>query len=241
MKTLILTIILISSYSIGFAQNQINTRIPLLGEVAPSFEAESTKGNIKFPEDYFNKWRIILSHPGSFTPVCTSELIEFAEIQEELKRLKTELIVISTDGLNSNLQWIKSMEEMTYRGLNTKKIDFPIISDLGFEISRNYGMQQLQSNSTKNIRGVFIIDPENKIRLISFYPTEIGRNTNEILRALIALQESDKQNVLVPANWVTGEDLMLPPPANQDEFERMKRRQTVSQYYLDWYMWFQRN
>jgi len=209
------------------AQEIKPTRIPALGEYAPAFEANSTRGDIKFPDNYFDKWRIILSHPAGFTPVCTSEIIELANMQEDFKKLKTEIIIISTDGVNSNLEWIKSMESVEYKGKKTNKINFPIISDLGFEISRKYGMQHPFSSSTKNIRGVFIIDPENKIRMIMFYPNNIGRNMEEIKRVLTALQESDKQSVLTPANWKPGEDFLLPPPSSLDEFEKIKNKKTV--------------
>lgn len=241
MKSFIVSLILICTYGPAISQTTPESRVPFLGETAPSFQAESTKGKIKFPEDYFNKWRVILSHPGAFTPVCTSELIELAELQDLVKKLKTELIVISTDGVNSNLEWIKSMEEIAYKGKKTTKIEFPIVSDLGFTISKQYGMQHIMSNSTKNIRGVFIIDPENKIRLINFYPSEIGRNTNEIVRSLMALQESDNQLVLTPANWQQGDDFLLPSPSNKDEFEKMKRNKKDNQYFLTWYMWFRKN
>lgn len=129
---------------------------------------------------------------------------------------------------------------MIYKDKKTKKIEFPIVSDLGFAISRKYGMQHMHSNSTKNIRGVFIIDPDNKIRIITFYPSEVGRNTDEILRSLMAVQESDKQYVLTPANWKKGDDFLLPAPENKDEFETMKRRKKDNQYYLSWYMWFRK-
>ena len=182
-----------------------------------------------------------MSHPAGFTPVCTSELIEFAYLQEDFKKLNTQLIVVSTDGVNSNLEWISSMESIAYNGKKTPQIKFPIVSDIGLEISRKYGMQHPDVSNTKNIRGVFVIDPDNKIRLLEFYPMNIGRNTNEVLRALTALQESDKNNVLTPANWTTGKDFLLPALANKDEFEKMKEKKKENKYYLAWYMWFRKN
>jgi len=242
MKTNILTIILLAFFAFQLnAQQKDLPKIPSLGETAPAFEAQTTKGKIKFPDDYYNKWRIIVSHPAAFTPVCTSELIELAYLQEDFKKLKTEIIVVSTDGVNSNLEWIKSMEEMLYKDKQTPKINFPIVSDIGLEISKKYGMQHPNISNTKNVRGVFIIDPENKIRLLEFYPLNIGRNTEELKRVLIALQESDKHNVLTPANWNAGDDYMLPAPASKDEFEKQKNKKKANEYFLAWYMWFKKN
>ncbi len=242
MKTSILSIFLLSLIVISArAQNSNLPKIPSLGEIAPSFDANSTMGKIKYPDNYYNKWRIIVSHPGAFTPVCTSEIIELAYLQEDFKNLKTEIIVISTDGVNSNLEWIKSMEEMTYKERKTPQITFPIISDLGLEISRKYGMQHKNISNTKNVRGVFIIDPDNRIRIIQFYPLNIGRNFEELKRVLIALQEADKKNVLTPANWNPGDDYLLNSPSSQDEFERIKNMKKADEYYLAWYMWFRKN
>lgn len=242
MKPIIITQIFVLLFVFqALAQNDPQIRVPMLGETAPSFEAISTTGTVKYPGDYYNKWRIIFSHPGAFTPVCTSELIELANLQENFKNLKTELIVISTDGVNSNLEWIKSMEAMPYKERKTPKIKFPILSDIGLDISKKYGMQHPVISNTKNIRGVFIIDPDNKIRLIEFYPMSIGRNLEELKRALIALQESDKHSVLTPANWKSGEDYLLAPPANQEDFEKQKEKKKADQYFLDWYMWFKKN
>jgi len=241
MKTNILVLFFVTIFVTGItAQDNTAVRIPALGETAPSFEANTTTGKIKFPDDYYGKWKIIISHPAGFTPVCTSEIIEFAYLQDEFKKQKAEIIVISTDGVNSNLEWIQSMESIEYKGKKTPKILFPIVSDIGLEVSKKYGMQHPVISNTKNVRGVFIVDPENKIRMIEFYPINIGRNTEEIKRVLTALQESDRQNVLTPANWTTGTDFLLPAPANKEEFEKMKDKSKDNQYYLAWYMWFKK-
>lgn len=242
MKTNILMLFIATIFAAEMtAQENKPVRIPSLGEMAPSFEANATTGKIKFPDDYYGKWKIIMSHPAGFTPVCTSELIELANIQEDFKKLNTQLVIISTDGVNSNLEWINSMESMAYNGKQTPKILFPIISDIGLDVSKKYGMQHPMISNTKNVRGVFIVDPENKIRMLEFYPLTIGRNTEEIKRVLIALQESDKENVMTPANWTSGKDFLLPAPANKDEFEKMKDKKKDNQYYLAWYMWFRKN
>ncbi|MBP7850474.1 MAG: redoxin domain-containing protein [Lentimicrobiaceae bacterium] len=240
MKSFIVALLIVCACGTAMSQPAGESRIPFLGEMAPAFVAESTRGKIKFPEDYFNKWRIILSHPGAFTPVCTSELIEYADLQDVLKKHNAELIVISADGVSSNNEWLKSIETLTYKGKKPAEIKFPIVSDQGFAISKQYGMQHLKSNSTKSIRGVFIVDPGNKIRLIEFYPSEIGRSTHEMLRALIALQESDNRGVLTPANWQVGDDFLIRPPKNMDEFEDMRKNGKETEYYLNWYMWFQK-
>lgn len=133
------------------------------------------------------------------------------------------------------------MEEIQYKNKKTPKINFPIVSDIGLDISKKYGMQHPNISNTKNVRGVFIIDPDNKIRLLEFYPLNIGRNTNELKRALIALQESDKNNILTPANWSQGEDYLLPAPNSKDDFEKLKDKKKANEYFLAWYMWFRKN
>ena len=174
-----------------YSQNDDNVRMPMLGESAPSFNAQSTNGDINFPDDYFGKWKIIFSHPAAFTPVCTSELLELAYLQSDFDDLGTELIVLSTDGLNSQIEWVKSMETIDYRGMGLVDIKFPVISDANYTISRNYGMIHSKSGSTKDIRAVFVIDPDNKIRTIFYYPQNVGRNIDEIKRTLVALQQVD--------------------------------------------------
>ncbi|MBN2777718.1 MAG: peroxiredoxin [Bacteroidales bacterium] len=229
------TYIIILALSIVFAASG---QIPMLGDRAPEFEAKSTKGDIKFPKDYYGKWKILFSHPGDFTPVCTTEILELADLQDEFKELNTQLIVLSTDGLNSHLDWIKSMEEISYKNREKADIDFPFISDVGLDISKKYGMIHPNNNSTKNVRAVFIIDPEDKISSITYYPDNIGRNIDEILRNLEALQEVYANNKLTPANWVKGESLLVQSPDSKEEAEKLNAKKNL--YSLTWYLWFEK-
>jgi peroxiredoxin (alkyl hydroperoxide reductase subunit C) len=207
------------------AQDKPVYPIPLIGSDAPSFTAHSTQGIISFPGDYLNKWKILVSHPRDFTPVCSSELLEMAQKQDEFEKLGVKLFVLSTDTLYQHQTWAKTLDTLKYKGRTPVAIDFPLIDDNGKSISRMYGMLHPTISTTENVRGVFIVDPKDKIRAIFFYPMEIGRNLDEIQRTVIALQTSDKEHVLTPANWNPGEDVLLP-------FTDRKSAKDESVYYI---------
>lgn len=237
-KLFYITILLLMSSGYMWSQDTEDIRIPLIGEFAPAFTAQSTRGTINFPEDYYGKWKILFSHPADFTPVCSTEILELAAAQEDFDRLNTQLIVMSTDGISSHIEWIKSLEEIKYKGQETVEINFPIISDHSMLISKRYGMIHPNSSTTRDIRGVFIIDPNDKIRAIFFYPLTTGRNIDEIERTLIAMQTSDSDQVLTPANWNKGQDVLLPSPATRDESEKLAEKKDPKIYSLAWYLWF---
>jgi peroxiredoxin (alkyl hydroperoxide reductase subunit C) len=240
MKNLVI-FFLLSTTVLAFGQQQKDeSRIPLIGEAAPAFEANSTNGSIKFPDDYFSKWKILFSHPADFTPVCTSEILELAAMQDEFDKLNAAILVISTDGLNSHIEWVRSIEALTYNDKKTSKIKFPLISDAGLEISKKYGMLHSASHDTRDIRGVFIIDPDNTIQAMFFYPATVGRNLEEIKRTLLALQTHDKYNVLTPANWKPGGEVLIPSPASIKEAEKLKEKNDPSLRQIEWYMWFKK-
>ncbi|MCX6282362.1 MAG: peroxiredoxin [Bacteroidetes bacterium] len=224
----------------GHSQDTLRTRIPLIGETAPSFTAESTNGALTFPDNNNSKWTILFSHPADFTPVCSSEILELAAMQEDFEKLNTRLMVISTDAVSSHIEWIKSLESVKYKGKETNKIKFPLISDKNLSISRKYGMLQTSASSTKDVRGVFIINPEDKIAAIFFYPLNIGRNMDEIKRTLIALQTAEKYNVLIPANWTPGQDVMIPSPKTSADAEKLMKQKSSDLQYLTWYIWFRK-
>lgn len=236
MKTLTIILMLVSVSLI--AQDEKPGRIPMLGEKAPSFTAESTNGKINFPDDYFNKWKIIFSHPAAFTPVCSSELIELAHMQNEFTKLNTALLVISTDGTASHQEWKYSLCQIDYKNKGKIEIKYPLISDKTMEISKKYGMIHPAYNDLKNIRGVFIVDPQDRIRAIMFYPDEIGRNTEEIKRTLLALQKADKSHVMTPANWGPGEDVLLKGPDSEASSAKYQNSEKSPKYAYAWYMWF---
>jgi peroxiredoxin 2/4 len=221
------------------AQSKDNTQI-YFGMNAPEFKAQSTQGDINFPYDYFNKWKILFSHPADFTPVCTSEIIALAEKQEEFKKLNAALIVISTDGLNSHIQWVKSMETISFIGKPGIKIGFPLVSDVNLDVVRKYNMMRHDTTDRHSVRSVVIIDPENKIRAFFVYPDIVGRNIDELLRTLQALQTADKNNVLTPANWKAGDDVLLKSPKSMEESEKLRTSNKPDLYSLAWYMWYKK-
>ncbi len=211
-------------------KSAVNSRIPLLGETAPSFKAESTRGTIEFPADYGRKWKIIFSHPEDFTPVCTSEIMELALMQPDFKSLNCALVIISTDDIARHKGWEKAIEDMASDKNNEPvKIKFPLVDDSKMNISWEYGMINPTVDSRHAVRGVFIVDPDNKIRNISFYPSEVGRNMGEIKRTLIALQTADKNTVLTPVNWEPGKDVLLPYPKSVEYY---KTHQNIAGYML---------
>lgn len=243
MKSRVLLLLLLSIISTNlFAQNKSSYKIPLLGEAAPSFTAETTQGTLNFPLDYGNKWKIIFSHPRDFTPVCSTELLEMAQLQTDFEKLGVKLVVISTDELDQHKAWKKSLEEVTYKNRKPLKISFPLVDDNSREISRKYGMIHEVTSNTKNVRGVFIINPENKIEMISFYPMNIGRNIEEIKRTIMALQASGngKDHLLTPANWQSGDDLLVPqfPYTEKQLSENPKIKDDF--YNVCSYMWFKK-
>lgn len=224
------------------AQEKINASIPMIGDDAPLFIAETTSGLLNFPADYGSKWKIIFSHPQDFTPVCTTELLTLAHMQGIFEKLNTKLAVISTDVLDQHFMWKKLLEETTYKDMKPVKIKFPIIDDSKYSISKSYGMIHSKSSSTKDVRGVFIINPENKIAAVIFYPMNIGRNMEEIHRTLLALQmaESGKSHVLTPANWQPGDDVMVPYLPYTEKDLASNPALTQSYYNVGSFMWFKK-
>lgn len=242
MKKINLSIIAILTVFLTInAQPPSENRIPLLGEPAPTFTALTTKGEITFPLDYFGKWKILFSHPADFTPVCSTEILDLADMYEDFKKLNTELIVLSTDGLNSHLDWIKSLESIQQKDGKQVGINFPLVPDVGLKISALYGMIHPDMSSTRTIRGVFIINPENQIAAMFFYPNSTGRNMEELKRTVIALQESDRRDVLTPSNWQPGDDFLLNAPASKEDAEKMTKKKNSSYYSKEWYLWYEKN
>ena len=202
MKNLMLAALLIVLVS-GVTNAQKNT-IPLIGAEAPSFTAQSTNGKMTFPNSFGASWKILFSHPQDFTPVCSSELLELAYMQNEFDRLGVKVAVISTDNVDQHKMWKAHLEELDYKGRGTQNITFPLFEDQGAVASKKYGMLHEPVSTTKDIRGVFIIDSENVVRSINFYPMQVGRNMDEIVRIVEALQVTDGSKVLTPANWSMG-------------------------------------
>lgn len=215
-----------------------NFRIPLIGEKAPSFTAESTNGKIHFPGDFGNSWKILFSHPQDFTPVCSSEILECAHLQNDFDKLGVKLAFISTDSVSMHFQWKKALESLNFDSRGPVKINFPIIEDKNVAISKEYGMIHAETNSTRSVRGVFIIDPDNVIQAIFFYPTRVGRSTDELIRTVEALQATYTSKVLTPVNWKAGNDVMIPynPISNLSDPEKIPD----GYYEHAWYMWYKK-
>lgn len=186
--------------------------MPRIGDQAPSFTAESTQGTVNYPEDYAGKWSILFSHPADFTPVCTSEFMTFAVMADEFRKYNTELVGVSVDGLHSHIAWLRTIEEkMEFRGWKNVQIKFPLIDDVSMNVSRKYGMIMPGEGETSGVRAVFIVDPTGKVRTILYYPQSTGRNFDEILRVVKALQTADNFGVATPADWRPGERVIVPP------------------------------
>jgi peroxiredoxin 2/4 len=238
-KRILMPVVFFSFLIHVWGQYEKNNGIPLVGFDAPSFTAQSTNGNINFPEDFGNNWKIIFAHPRDFTPVCSSEILELAYKQEEFYHLGVNLIVLSQDNLPTHLSWKAALEETPYKGRDPVKIHFPLVVDYNFEISLLYGMVHPGENKPgSNIRSMFIINPENKVRAILHYPNEVGRNIDELKRTIVALQLVDNGNVVTPANWKPGDDVMI-RGLNPSEEERSGNPDTIL-YQYSWFMTFKR-
>jgi peroxiredoxin (alkyl hydroperoxide reductase subunit C) len=219
------------------AQDNQPNHIPLIGEKAPSFTGQSTQGEIHFPGDFGKSWKILFAHPKDFTPVCSTELLELANQQEEYAKLGVKIIVVSTDILSQHIAWVKALEEIRYKDREPVKINFPLVADNNLSIANEYGMIHPYVSIAQNIRGVFIIDPENTIRLISFYPMQVGRNLDEIKRSVIALQTVDSSHLVVtPANWNPGDKLMIKVLSKSEAANTSKTGSAIDE--VSWFMYF---
>ncbi|MDK2849869.1 MAG: peroxiredoxin 2/4 [Candidatus Woesearchaeota archaeon] len=208
--------------------------LPLLGDKFPEVVVKTTKGTKKLPEDYKGKWFVLFSHPADFTPVCTTEFYAFQQRFDKFKELNAELIGLSIDQVFSHMKWIEWIKE----NLN-ESIEFPVIADDTGALAKTLGMIS-ENKGTNTVRAVFIVDPKGIIRLIMYYPPEVGRDVDEILRALKALQVSDKEGVAMPHKWpnneLIGNKVILPPPANEEEKE--KRLELLKNNKIEGYDWW---
>lgn len=191
--------------------NNIYQPMPRIGDLAPSFKAVTTQGEINFPGDFKGKWKILFSHPADFTPVCTSEFMTFASMAKEFEALNTQLVGLSVDGLYSHIAWLRTIKEkINWKGMKDVEVKFPLIVDISTKVASLYGMIHPGDNETAAVRAVFFIDPQDRIRTIMYYPIVLGRNFDEIKRVIIALQTADKFGVAMPADWRPGDDVIVP-------------------------------
>ncbi len=185
--------------------------MPRIGDKAPEFKAVTTQGEINFPGDYKGKWVILFSHPADFTPVCTSEFMTFAHMENEFKALNCQLVGLSVDGLYSHIAWLRTIKEkIEFRGMKDVEVNFPLIEDITMQVATKYGMIMPGESNTKAVRAVFFIDPKGIIRTIVYYPLSLGRNFDELKRVLMGLQTADEFGIALPADWRPGDDVIVP-------------------------------
>ncbi len=241
-KNLVITGIFLLSLVQSWTQDIMNIEIPagpLIGEEAPSFRAESTQGIIAFPADFGSEWKIVLAQPKCFTPVCSSEILELAFEHENFLRLGAKVVVITTDVLSHQMRWLTSLEEIRFKGRDPVKINFPLVDDSSYRISNLYGMVHLKAGISTNIRGMFIIDPENMVRAVFYYPIEVGRNIEEVKRTLMALQETYKdKKIATPVNWQPGDDVMVPVITSEERMSLVNP--DCELYQLSWFMTYRK-
>ena len=200
--------------------------LPRLNEPAPDFKAVSTQGEISLSQ-FKGKWVVLFSHPADFTPVCTTEFIEFARRYEEFEQRNVQLIGLSIDSIYAHIAWIRNIEQ--HFGVSIK---FPLIADLDMKVAHLYGMIHPGAASTATVRCVFVIDDKGVVRAMIYYPLTNGRSIDEIMRIVDALQTHEQHKVATPANWRPGEKVIIPAPLTQEGAE--KRTQEPVEV-TDWY------
>jgi peroxiredoxin (alkyl hydroperoxide reductase subunit C) len=200
-----------------------------IGSPAPDFKAKTTHGDLTFSEWAKDSWVVFFSHPADFTPVCSTEFVEFAQRSDEFRKRNTKLMGLSIDSIYSHIAWVKDLE--TLFGV---QIAFPVVADLDTKVSQLYGMIHPGASETVTVRTVYFIDPSQVVRAIIYYPLNIGRNMDEILRVVDALQMATKNAVACPANWRPGEKVIVPAPVTYDGANKRLAEQGLDR--KDW--WF---
>ncbi len=208
------------------------SRIPKILEPAPNFEAKSTHGMIRLDEyTTAGKWVMLFSHPSDFTPVCSTEFIEFARRYEEFERLNVQLIGVSIDSVYAHIAWIRDLERLA--GVPIK---FPLIADLDQRVSHAYGLVHEAVSDTAAVRAVFFIDPKGNVRALVYYPMQLGRNVDELLRIFAGLQTADANGVSCPANWSPGDRVIVPAPATLEDAAKRTRDESGGLKVQSWYL-----
>lgn len=210
--------------------------MPRIGEKAPAFTAKTTQGDIDFPKDYEGKWVILFSHPADFTPVCTSEFMTFATMEQEFKELNCELVGLSVDGLFSHIAWLRTIKEkIEYKGMKNVEVNFPLIEDISMNVANKYGMISPNESATQAVRAVFFIDPKGIIRTIVYYPLSLGRNFDELKRILQGLKAADEFGVAMPADWRPGDDVIVPPAGSCGGAKDRMEGKDEDMHCYDWF------
>ncbi len=215
-------------------QNQEIIAMPRIGDKAPEFKAVTTQGEINFPSDFKDGWVILFSHPADFTPVCTSEFMTFASLEEKFTKANCKLVGLSVDGLYSHIAWLRTIKEkIEYKGMKDVEVKFPLIEDITMGVAKKYGMMMPGESNTKAVRAVFFIDTKGIIRAIIYYPLSLGRNFDELYRALIAMQTADAFSVATPADWRPGDDVIVPTAGSCGVAKERMEDKAVKCY--DWF------
>ncbi|MFT6286529.1 MAG: peroxiredoxin (alkyl hydroperoxide reductase subunit C) [Alcanivorax sp.] len=183
-----------------------------IGDTAPDFTIESTQGKVNFHDWIGDSWCFFFSHPADFPPVCTTEIGRTAQLAKEFEARHTKPLGLSTDSVEEHKKWILDVEDTQHTA-----VEFPIVADLDRKVAQLYQMIHPSESSTAAVRSVFIIDPNKKIRLMMTYPMNVGRNFDEILRVIEALQFADKHSVATPADWKLGDAVIIPPSISNEE------------------------
>lgn len=214
------------------AQEQPDTPQPKLqlNGPAPDFKVKSTHGDIQLSEWEKKKWVILFSHPADFTPVCTTEFIAFARLHDELEKRNVALLGNSVDSVYSHIAWVRNIKEKF-----DVDVRFPIIADLEMKVANLYGMIHAASSDTSAVRAVFFIDPKRILRAMIYYPLNVGRNFDEIVRVIDALQTADANGVACPADWRPGDNVIVPAPATTADAERRVANKEKQYEVTDWY------
>jgi peroxiredoxin 2/4 len=202
--------------------------MPRIGDMAPDFKAVTTTGEMQFSDYNKGSWVLLFSHPADFTPVCTTEMSGFATEGDFWQKHNTKLLGLSIDSIHAHIAWVNAVHEKTGVLFN-----FPIIADLDMKVAKLYGMLQPGESETAAVRAVFFIDPTGKIRLIMYYPLNVGRSMGEIKRVLLALQTSDEHKVAMPLNWQPGDKVIVPAPKT---LAGLEERKSSNLEMVDWYL-----
>ncbi|MBX7219380.1 MAG: peroxiredoxin [Blastocatellia bacterium] len=201
--------------------------MPRINDDAPEFEAKTTHGMVKL-SDYRGKWVVLFSHPADFTPVCTTEFIEFARRSDDFEKRNVQLIGLSIDSVFAHLAWVRNIESNF-----DVKVKFPVIADLDMKVAMKFGLLHPNASETATVRAVFVIDDKGKVRAVVYYPMSCGRNMDEIVRIVDALQTADANACATPANWTPGQEVIVPPPQTQADAEkRMQSEYDVKDWYF---------
>lgn len=205
------------------------TGIPRIGDTAPDFQAVTTEGELQFREWQGQDWVILFSHPADFTPVCSTELTEFARRNDEFKQRSTKLIGLSIDSIHSHLAWRENLKQIM-----DVELPYPLIADLTTDVAQKFGMIHPGEAATATVRAVFVIDPKHVVRAMVYYPLNVGRNVDEIVRLLDGLQTTDKNACAVPVNWTPGDKVVVPPPKTTAEVAERNAHTDYERY--DFYL-----